>query len=173
MHAVHGRSPISDRRSSAAFTLLEVLVVVVILGLIAAAVVPQISRAGGMSAQAAARLIVSDLMFAQNEAIAQQAWRQVIFDPTHDSYRLADAGGTTLTAPWMGGDYVVSFADDRRFSGVSLVGVDFSGQTQVVFDDLGTPDAGGTIDVAADGTGYRITVAAFTGRITVAPVTGG
>ncbi len=156
-----------------AFTLLEVLVVVVILGIVALAVVPRISSATGINAQAAARLVVSDLMYAQNEAIAQQAARQVIFDASAETYRLTDSTGTNLPAVWLGGEYIVNFTTDSRFDNVTIESVDFGGQPQVSFDDLGTPNSGGTVEVKSGTSRYRITVAAFTGRITVDEITGG
>jgi prepilin-type N-terminal cleavage/methylation domain-containing protein len=173
----HERPAITPGRmtetSDSGFSLLEVLVVVAILGIAAALVVPQIGQATGMQAQAAARMVISDLTFAQNQAIAEQSSRQVIFDIDHNRYTLADGDGAALNATWMNGPYTVAFDADRRFSDVALLRADFDGAASVRFDDLGTPDNGGTVELQAGGSRYRITVAAFTGRITVAQVTGG
>ncbi|MEM9883754.1 MAG: GspH/FimT family pseudopilin [Planctomycetota bacterium] len=152
------------------YTLVEVLLVVSILGVISAMVVPSMLSAGQMGVQAAARAVVADLLYAQNEAIAQQAPRQVVFDDTNDRYELRDEFGNALGKDWVSGDtskYVVDFTEDDRFMGVSIVAVDFNGGSTVTFDDLGGPDTGGSVTVRFDNQRYRIDVAEFTGRVTV------
>jgi prepilin-type N-terminal cleavage/methylation domain-containing protein len=157
----------SDRRG---YTLIEVLIVVTILGVIGAAVVPSMLTAGAMGVQAAARIIVADLLYAQNEAIAQQAERRVVFDLANNGYRLVDETGTALTVDWINGqanNYVVDFNKDRRFQGVTITAVDFNGGDTLSFDDLGTPSNGGSVNIQYERRQYRIDVAAFTGRVTV------
>jgi len=158
------------------FTLVEVLVVVVIIAIAASIVVPQISAAGSLTIQAAARHVIADLLVAQNEAIAAQATRKMIFDVTNNGYRLTDGSDQTLASPWeANADYVVNFNDDSRFDAVTLKAVDFKGGTEVGFDALAAPTSGGTIDLQSndDRFQYRITVTEFTGRVTVAPLEGG
>ena len=157
-------------RSRLAYTLVEVLIVVTIIGIAGAVVVPRMLAAGTLGVQAAARMIIADILYAQNDAVAQQKPRQVIFTPDADKYRLADAEGTTLHVNWRGGsseNYVVDFQKDSRFQGVDLISADFDGETSLTFDDMGAPSSGGTIEIQFDKTKYRITVAAFTGRVTV------
>ena len=76
---------------------------VAILGIAGAIVVPSMLKGGTLGVQAAARTVVADLMYAQNDAIAQQSPRRVVFDTTTQSYRLTDAQGDTLHASWLGG----------------------------------------------------------------------
>jgi len=163
-----GRRP--SRRSG--FTLVEVLIVIVIIGIAAGIVVPHMLEAGTMSSQAAARATIADILFAQNEAIAMQSTRRVVFDVDGNGYRLTDGGCTTLTAPSRsGGLYVVDFSKDRRFEGVVLSNADFDDETVLEFDSLGAVASGGQVELTAGDTCYRINVAAFTGRVTIEPVT--
>jgi type II secretion system protein H len=155
------------------FTLVEILVVVVILGFAAMIVVPQVSNAGTLTIQAAARRIIADLLVAQNEAIARGLPRAVVFDAENERYRLTDEAGTTVEMSWMNGPYLVDFIADTRFQGVTIAAASFAGSGTVTFDDLGTPSSGGTIDLISGTTRYRITVAPFTGRVTVAPISEG
>lgn len=160
-----------------AFTLIEILIVVAIMGIAAAIVVPQMLQAGTMGIQAAARMVIADLLYAQNEAIANQAPRKVIFEPAQDGagncYRITDADGQTIDVDWKGGDggnYVVDFEKETgRFGRVKITKVLFSEDDpyEVTFDALGSPSSGGTIELTFQDTVYRITVAAFTGRVTV------
>jgi len=160
-----------SRRTCRAFTLVEVLVVLVIIGIAAAIVVPHMLNVGTMSSQAAARSAISDILFAQNEAISMQSPRSVVFDVDANQYQLTDGSGTVLSAPSRsGGLYVVDFSTDRRFQGVVLSDVNFDDETTLTFDALGTPTSGGQLELSAGDIRYRITVAAFTGRVTIAPV---
>ena len=160
-----------DGERGGAFTLIELLVVVVIVGIAAAIVVPHMLEPGTMRAQAAARALVADILFAQNDAIALQSQRRVVFALDENRYRLTDAGGTVLAAPSRtGGGYEVDFTRDRRFEGVTLTAAAFGDETVLTFDALGGPAAGGQVELTAGDTRYRVTVAAFTGRVTVAPL---
>lgn len=162
-----------DRLAARGFTLIEVLIVVAIIGLAGAIVVPAIGRMGSLQIQAASRIVIADLIYAQNEAIAHQSVRKLVFDAATGSYKLTDAQGNTLAATWKNGDdanYVVSFKADGRFAGVDLSTVDFGGAKEISFDALGTPSSGGTVDLVSGSYRYRVSVAAFTGRVTVAPV---
>jgi len=155
------------------YTLIEVLIVVSIMGLVGAMVVPSMLTAGSMGVQAAARIIVSDLLYTQNEAIAQQSPHRIIFDAANDSYRVVDSVGNTLTASWINGkanNYIVDFTKDRRFRGVTITGVNFGGANEIEFNDLGGPNTGGSITIEFDRRSYRIDVADFTGRVTVTQV---
>ena len=157
-------------RSVSGYTLVEVLIIVTIIGIAAAIVVPNMLAAGTLGVQAAARIIISDILYAQNDAIAQQDNRRVVFDPDNESYRLADDSGVTLTAKWKNGsnsNYIVDFTSDSRFQGVVIASADFGGTPTLEFDALGGPLNGGTVEIEFQGTRYRITVAAFTGRVTV------
>lgn len=155
------------------FTMIEIMVVVVILSIMAALVVPQIGKTDSFAAQGAARVVVNDLLYAQNQAVSEQATHKVVFDVASDAYRLTDGDDVTLSAPWMGGDYELDFANDSRFPNVTLVSANFGGNVTISFDDLGVPSGGGTVELEAGGVRYRVTVTAFTGRVTVAEVTGG
>lgn len=152
-----------------AYTLVEVLVVVTILGIVSAVVVPQMLQAGTLGVQAAARMIIADLLFAQNDAVAKQRPRRVIFEQAENRYRVTDEQGETLTHDWRGGDskYEVDFDGDRRFAGIRLVEVEFDDDGALEFDEMGSPSTGGHVILEYNDERFRIDVASFTGRVTV------
>src|SRR5438046_1726291 len=79
-----------------AFTLVEILAVVVIIGIASAIIIPQIGTRDDMRAAAAARVVVSDLIYAQNLAIANGTVVYVKFDTANNKYTLlstANSGG--------------------------------------------------------------------------------
>lgn len=161
-----------------AYTLVEVLVVITIMGIAGAIVVPSMLNSGTLTSQAAVRIVIADLLFAQNEAVARQTERKVIFDAELNRYRLADGGNVTLYVPWMSGssgtgNYVIDFNQDTRFRGVRIDNVDFNGSSEITFDALGGVNTGGRLDIVSGNTRYRVTVAPFTGRVTATAVSGG
>jgi len=149
---------------------------VVIIGIAGAMVVPSLIEPSTLGVQAAGRMVISDILIAQNDAIAAQATRRVVFEPALNRYRLADVDGTTLNVGWKAGgttaNYIVDFSTDARFAGVTLQNVNFGGGQFLEFDPLGGPTNGGALDLVAVNTTYRVTVAPFTGRVTIAPVPG-
>jgi len=161
---------IAQRTPGGAFTLIELMVVVAVLALTSLLVVPHIANSATFEVQGAARAVSSDLLYAQSQAIANQATRKVIFNVNSNSYRLTDGSDVTLPAPWLGGSYIVSFGSGSQFGKVAIDSPDFGNQSEVVFDETGAPQNGGTVDVIAGPHRYRVTVTAFTGRISVEEV---
>jgi len=164
------RNPSLPRGSSPArggFTLVELIVVVVILAIAAAMVVPYASGTGEMSCQAAARRLMADLEYAQNQAIVTQTTIKVTFDSSSNSYTVANQSGP-LIHPITKKDYVVDFDTEDTLKGITISAVAFGGGAEVSFSALGAPDLGGSVDLAAGSSTYRVTVAPVTGRVSVA-----
>ena len=150
-------------------TLFELLVVVLVLAVAAAVVIPRVSGTSQLRCRAAARLIMSDLEYAQNHAIVAQEPVTVSFDVSGNSYSLSNASGA-LIHPITKDAFVVDFDTIGGFDGVSVVSASFAGSSAVAFDALGAPDNGGTVRVRCGSDAYEITVAPVTGRVTVAQV---
>ncbi len=175
------RRPTHCHRPSrhAGFTLVEILVVVVIISTATAIVAPRILSSGTLGVQAASRMLIADLLYAQNEAIAQQKSIRVVFSPLPgggNRYQLVYADGAALHMKWKGGsadtnNYVIDFDDDSRFSGVELTQAQFgsagSFENYIEFDALGTPSAGGNVDLEFGDQHFRISVSDFTGRVDI------
>jgi prepilin-type N-terminal cleavage/methylation domain-containing protein len=168
------------------YTLIEMLIVVGVLGLAGALLVPVFNQPNSLRAQSAVRRIIGDLSFAQADALAQQEWRRVHFFDDGSGYVLlrppfdpdVDFIMDPLAAAGGNGAYIVNFATEDRWEGVSISAVDIDGgESFLTFDELGgtitdgnAPGTGGTITVTTDGFEYAITIAPFTGKITVAQI---
>jgi len=169
------------KRFAAGYTLIEVLVTVTIMGIAAAIVVPNMLQGGTLGVQAGARMIIADLLFTQNEAMAQQSTRRVVFDTDNNRYRVqkfdSSASAWVLEFNPSKGvgnnqqNYEVDFNEDSRFRGIQIVSADFNGDSTLEFDDLGNPSSGGTVVLKFEEHEYEIKVAPFTGRVTVERIT--
>lgn len=188
---INGSVSRHDRSLRRAFTLIEMLIVVAILGLAGAMVIPQMGSVGTLRVQAALRTIVSDITFAQSDAIAFQEKRAIVFDVPNSTYRLISVPGATIDASTNtmydpskhDGKYVVNFLD-ANFGGSKVSAVKMNGSLSnntLVFDDMGSPivdaassqaSTGGVITVTAPDSQWDIVVEAFTGRVTVRKLSG-
>jgi prepilin-type N-terminal cleavage/methylation domain-containing protein len=168
------------------FTLVEILCVVVILGIASAVIIPQIGTRDDLSAAAAARVVMSDLMYAQNRAIAMQKKHYVQF--SGQQYFLYDQAPPTtpnatltITQPVTKGSYMQTFgAANTSLSNASLGTPNFNGLTTLAFDEMGSPYSyntattaltalsnAGTISVTNGTITLRISIEPYTGEATV------
>jgi hypothetical protein len=63
--------------------------------------------------------------------------------------------------------FSVDFTSLRGFGEVDMISASFNGSPWVTFDELGTPNAGGSVVLRAGPHVYTISVAAVTGMVTV------
>ena len=150
----------------AGFTLVEILVVVVLLGIAAAVVVPQIASGEDFQVRSAARMLASDLQYAQSLATTTQSSVTVSFVPAGSSYSLSNASGT-LTHPITKDAYNVDFRSQGDFSDLEMLSADFGGNSLVSFDSMGIPSNPGSVVLQAGPHVFQVDIAAATGRITV------
>ena len=152
--------------NSHGFTLVELIVVLIIIAIAAVMVVPYAVGTSSLQAQSAARVVMTDLEYAQNHAIVTQSPVTVTFSVAGNSYTVSNESGT-LIHPITKQAYVVDFDTSRGFDSVSLESVDFGGTAVVTFDALGAPDNNGTVTVVAGPHAYSVAVAPVSGRVTV------
>jgi hypothetical protein len=138
--------------------LIEILSVVIVLGIASAIVIPQLSSHGDLDAASAGRVIMSDLLYAQNLAITTQGnptnqstntlpYVIVSFDTTHQQYGVYYFNSTTqqltlLTHPVSKEEYLVAFGGTGPLSieNATLTSANFGGgNSAVAFDSTGIP----------------------------------
>ncbi len=166
------------------FTLVEILTVVVILGIAAAVIVPQMGSRGDLKAAAAARLLMADLIYAQNRAISTQSKHYVVFNTTSpQSYRIVTNMTPLTDIPQpitKASQYLVTVGPSGTpgLGEISLGTVSFEGKTTLAFDELGVPyyyDPGSNTTTAlstSGGSTIQVKCENFTLTVSVEPYTG-
>lgn len=170
------------------FTLIEILVVVVILGIAAAVIVPHIGSRSDLKATSAARLLMADLIYVQNRSISQQKWHYVEFDANTESYKVCDAmdpTATVITHPVDQSPFVVAIGPSGPgpLRDVMIDSALFDGQPVLAFDEMGTPYAynpatkvstamtSGTVGLKCKNMLLDVIVEPFTGELRLGPIT--
>jgi len=168
------------RMQRCGFTIIEILIVVVLIGIAAMIAVPMMSSAATMQIRSAANMIAADLEYAKSMAISRGQNFSVVFDKNAESYSIKQEGSTEpIWHPVKKGfRYVINFASDSRLNRVDIVDADFdsdSSQT-ITFDYLGSPYSGtgistplnsGTITLQAGGINKTIAIEPVTGYISI------
>lgn len=155
-----------NRPARGGYTLAEILVVVMILSIAAAMVIPNVISTSDMQAVGAARIIASDLQYAQSVAVTTQVPVTVQFDPASESYSLRNTSGL-LIHPMTKSGYTIRFSSLGGYDRLDLSSASFGGTSSVTFDEMGSANSSGTVVVQAGAHVYRITVAPTTGKVTV------
>ncbi len=168
----------NQAKSQRGFTLVEVLMVLLILGIAATIVIPMINDTSDLQVTSAARQIASTLLYAQTASISSQQQYQVVFDTGANSYEVQDSLGNVIVDPVAGSPYQIAYPNDRRTQNVSIDTANFDGSNTVWFDRLGAPYGGtisasppplstGQVEVRVKDKTMTITVEPVTGRITI------
>lgn len=137
------------------FTLVELVMVMIIIGILAAVVAPRFFDIGIFQSRGFTDQVQASLRFAQKIAIAQRRFTCVTI--AGNSLSLATGAvatcGTPLASPSGGGNYVIDAP-----AGVTIADASF------YFTALGSPSAGVTVGVTGDMT-RNIIVEAETGYV--------
>ncbi|MFG0257556.1 MAG: Tfp pilus assembly protein FimT/FimU [Phycisphaerales bacterium JB043] len=178
-----------------AFTLVEILIVVALLGIAGALVVPAMGQVGVLRIRSAVRSLVADITYAQSDAMSSQNRRVIIFglvgqrDPGTGVWTFVPGNGYTIYSPAPGSavldpnndwlpdpengvhPYTRDF-DVEAFGGAQIINVDINAGDWLIFDELGGPVQ--FLTGNTPGTGGRLDIANIdtTFRLIIEPYTG-
>jgi prepilin-type N-terminal cleavage/methylation domain-containing protein len=164
----------------AAFTLVEILIVVLVIAIGAAIVIPNIGTSANTAVVSAARVVQSDLEVARSLALTTQNPHSVVFSSDLQSYKVVMnySGGpyaSTLAVNHpvnQGQVYQVTLPALNGMSKVQVTNVTFGAGTYVTFQSTGDPVTSGSITLKGGTVQMVITVEGLTGLVTVARTQG-
>lgn len=128
-------------RRNRAFTLYEILAVLVMIGIATGIVVPQLGSNDAIRVKTAARMLVSDLLYARSEAVNHVRKYYVQFGGVAYLLQTRDTDTDPLAAishPTRAGAYKISL-DGGATRGVKIASLDLRGNSTLVFNELGSP----------------------------------
>jgi len=162
----------------AAFTLVEVMVVVLVLAIAGALAAPMLGQTADTQLVSAAKLLAGDLGYAKVQSITHgDQPRVIVFDSADNSYHIAtrDAADTPVTNPTTKHDYVVRFGEGQAASldDVTIDSYSLDGDDQLEFGIYGELDQGNaaTITLAANGRQITVTVDPVNGEASIGDIT--
>ncbi len=149
------------RSSPQGFTLIELVLVILILGILAAVAAPRYTKALDTTyAKAAAVRVQSDLKYARQLAKQTSSNQTVTFDVAANSYTLVGVDNRDR----QGRDYIVTLSADEFNSQINTA--DFNGSTSVTFDIYGHANNAGTVVVQSGSRVETVVVDAF-GQVSI------
>ena len=142
-----------------AFSLVEMILILVIIALMAAIAAPRYSQfIANQQIEGAARRVSADLALAQHDAKQSSSSRTVTFDLITSSYQLYGVKDPNR----VGRDYQVKLSEEPYRA--RIVSASFGGNAQLVFDGFGSPDTGGSVVIGVGNLRKTIDIDPVTGR---------
>jgi len=157
-----------------AFTLIEILIVVVIIAIAAMIVVPLAGSTASIQIKSTANMIAADLEYAKSRAITQGQRFSMVIDENTETYRIEDHTGSVIEHPVKKGSQYIVNLQQKGLDKVDISNANFDSTSTVSFDYLGSPYNGsggplnnGVITLQAGTTTVQINVEPVTGFISV------
>ena len=188
IHRHHGRR--------SAYTLVELVLVVAVLGLSGVLLIPNLVGLTTMETQSAVRRLMADIHFAQSDAISNQEYRRVQFlddgrgycllvvDETNFGATFDESTATYVEDPagtfGTHGRYFVDYVADDRYGTVQVGSVETDGSGDwITFDAMGSTvvapgiaAGSGRIVIESQEEQWEVLVTPMTGRLSVRRITG-
>ena len=157
-----------------AFTLIELLIVIVILAICYGLALPTLGDSKELRLREAARMLAADLELAQTESITHSDNLRIVkFDTVNHRYWIAPAStpDTPITDPLSSQPFLVAFGTGRAgaATGVTIQAVSLGGDQEIHFNPYGSPDqsTNATVTLACGTATMTVQVEAGTGEVSV------
>ncbi len=173
-----------------AFTFVEAIMVIVIIGILVTVSLPRMSVFYTLTFQSAGKKLLGDLRYAQTFAMTHHVNSAVQFYAANDNYSAVFCGNSAcfpmasypanwsaMSDPLTRGSLGVDYRSDAQYHRIDIVSAGFGGATSLVFNPQGVPcdvttgsalTADGTLTLGYKGDTITFTIRQKTGKIDVA-----
>jgi MSHA pilin protein MshC len=148
--------------AGAGFTLIELIMVLVLVGILSIAIIPRFASKNAFDARGYFDQSIAMVRYAQKLAIAQR--RDVFVNVTGNSICLTYATETTCAGA-TAANQVINPAAQAWFVKTAPAGMIFTAASSFSFNALGQPSTGKVISFTGDGVTTNITVESETGYV--------
>lgn len=158
------------RAGRCAFSMIELVMVLLVIGIAAAMVVPKLESTEASRLTSAANMLAADIDYARVESITNpDDTRLFIIDADHSGYTIAPSSDptTTISHPVANGPFSIRFGSGHaaHLDGVTVMSYAFDGDRQLGYGIYGQPDQADPATVTLGSGDYRLT-------LTIDPTTG-
>jgi prepilin-type N-terminal cleavage/methylation domain-containing protein len=139
-------------RTSAGFTFIELVMVIVIVGILAVVTVPRFQAFNIIKLNSAVKKIVSDIRYTQSIAVSSHDMYGMTFDTGLERYDVRRVRDNTFARdPFSRQNFTVSFASDPMYGGMNIVSANFGNTNQLRFGWNATPLNGNNVSLTSEG----------------------
>jgi type II secretory pathway pseudopilin PulG len=154
------------------YTIIELIMVIVIVGILAASSIPRFQSFYYIKLNGAMKKVASDIRYAQQLAISRHESYNIIFNTATEAYEIRRVSDNSYaTNPFSRGNFIVNFTSDPQYNGIKIDSTSFGGTLQ--FDWQGIPRNGagtalsaeGSVAFSYQGNAMTINITPNTGRV--------
>ncbi len=156
-----------------AFTILELLLVILVISLFAAVTIPAFFERAEVSLENASILLAQDLRAAQNRSAYLGEESLFHFHRAGDGYWVSDRAGELVENPATAESFVRSYSADGVFHGVRIANVDAGADRVFTIDGEGRPVENARITLTYGEDSRTLAVEKGSGRVTILGSTSG
>jgi len=138
--------------ASQGFTLVEIIIVIVVVGILAVVSVARFTMFNTLKAQAAANKIASDIRSTQQLAAATHDTYRISFDPGNDTYNVKRVSDNAYAKdPFTRANFIVDLKNDPVTAGTDITSASFGGTTGLQFDWQAVPQNATGVNLTTEG----------------------